>query len=100
MRGFPAPVVVDSNDHCDSCGEEGRQRRAASYGANKPVLCQSCLLRGLRALGVVIIVHHLHHGVTPCVMTGIPGSWPPGHFWSEHWEDVSDCEPCLKARPS
>jgi hypothetical protein len=39
------------------------------------------------------IVHHLHHGRTPCEMRGVPAEWPDGHLWSVNWEDVT-CELC------
>lgn len=40
------------------------------------------------------VVHHLHHGRTPCGMPGVPGDWAPEHRWSVNWDEVT-CEPCL-----
>lgn len=43
------------------------------------------------------IVHFLRYGRTPCVMRGVPGSWPPGNSWSDNWASVT-CALCLAAR--
>lgn len=39
----------------------------------------------------------MSHGMTPCMMEGIPSNWGPGHRWSADWEDVT-CQECLLGR--
>jgi hypothetical protein len=39
-------------------------------------------------------IHHLHGGVTPCGMPGVPSDWPEGHRWSDWWGDVT-CLQCM-----
>lgn len=46
-----------------------------------------------------LIVHHLHAGVTPCNMAGVPKDWPGGHLWDGDWKLVN-CEGCLSHRPT
>jgi hypothetical protein len=43
-------------------------------------------------------IHHLHHGVTPCGMQGVPAVWPEGNKWTTEWRDVN-CPACLKTKP-
>lgn len=46
--------------------------------------------------GPAAYVHHLHHGVTACCRSDVPGNWPPGQKWSADWVEVT-CPACLKA---
>lgn len=47
-------------------------------------------------------VHYYKDGKSACPISeeyGAPTiSWPPGHVWSQRWEDVT-CADCLKAKP-
>jgi hypothetical protein len=52
-----------------------------------------------RHASVSPVVHHLHGGVTPCRMPGLPNTWPAGHKWSVHWPDVT-CVGCIAAESS
>lgn len=48
------------------------------------------------------VVHILFHGVTPCGMRGLPGSWPTGHKWIGYGDpeqaNVVTCPECIAAR--
>ena len=44
-----------------------------------------------------ITVHYMQHGMTACLVNGPPANWPPGHRWSNDWDDVT-CEACLAGK--
>ncbi len=45
---YPMPIGID--DACDACGKKGV--RGATWGFQKPVICEDCLRRALACLSL------------------------------------------------
>lgn len=43
------------------------------------------------------MIHLLQGGVTPCLMQGLPGDWPPGHQWASvvDYKQIT-CQTCIE----